>query len=107
MAKKARENAGKVLEKNKASIGASFPSGDSILGNFDSNGALVLTQEQSDAVQNLLGTIVYTQLSGTDAHTRASMWTGAQSTPFIGSKAATIDKVTEIGVSCPGLTHGS
>ena len=55
----------------------------------------------------VLGTIVYTQLSGTDAHTRASMWTGAQSTPFIGSKAATIDKVTEIGVACPGLTHGS
>ena len=49
---------------------ASFPSGDSTLGNFDSNGALVITQEQSDAVQNLLGTIVYTQLSGTDAHTR-------------------------------------
>lgn len=86
---------------------ASFPSGDSTLGNFDSNGALVITQEQSDAVQNLLGTIVYTQLSGTDAHTRASMWTGAQSTPFTGSKAATIDKVTEIGVACPGLTHGS
>ena len=45
--------------------------------------------------------------STTDNHTLATMWSGAQTTPFTAENAATIDRVTEIGIACPGLAHGS
>ena len=36
------------------------------------------------------------------------MWTGGESTKrFVAENAATIDKVTEIGIAAPGLAHGS
>ena len=41
-------------------------------------------------------------------HTRANAWTGGESTKtFVAENAATIDKVTEVGIAAPGLAHGS
>ena len=51
--------------------------------------------------------MAYSQWPGTDLRTLATMWSGAQATPFVAQNAATIDKVTEVGISAPGLAHGS
>ena len=86
---------------------ATLPAGGCMFNHFDAVGYITTTDEQNAQNMNLLGNIAYSEVVGTDLHTLASMWTGAQSTPFTAENAATIDKVTEIGVSSPGLAHGS
>ena len=83
------------------------PAGGCMFNHFDATGFITTTDQQNTLNTNLLGNIAYSEVVGTDLHTRASMWTGAQATPFVAEQAATIDKVTEIGVACPGLAHGS
>jgi hypothetical protein len=84
-----------------------LPAGASMFGQFDAVGVSILTVTQNTAFTNLLGTLAYSQWPGTDLRTLATMWSGAQATPFVAENAATIDKVTEVGISAPGLAHGS
>jgi hypothetical protein len=54
----------------------------------------------------LVGNVNY--FASVGDHTRASGWTGGVSTStFTAENAATIDKVTEVGIASPGLAHGS
>ena len=63
------------------------------------------TQEELDIAAQLLGS--YDYFDSQNNHTLAPLWSGAQTTPFTAENAATIDRVTEIGIACPGLAHGS
>ena len=86
---------------------ALLPAGGSMFGEFDAVGDITMSEGQNTAFQNLMGTLAYTQAVGTDLHTLATMWSGAQSTAFTAENVALIDRVSEIGISAPGLSHGS
>ena len=81
--------------------------GGSMFLHYDTVGTITSTQEQNDALTAMLGNMTYSQVVGTDLHTQATLWSGAQSTPFVAERAATIDKVTEVGIAAPGLAHSS
>jgi hypothetical protein len=68
---------------------------------YDTVGTIISTQEQNDALTAMLGNMVYSQVAGADLHTQATLWSGAQATPFTAERAATIDKVTEVGIAAP------
>ena len=79
--------------------------GSCLLGHYDSYNAADNTLDEENAIVAAFGNLAYGHVNM--KHTRAGAWSGARSTPFIAEAAATIDKVTEIGIACPGLTHGS
>eukprot|EP01043_Picozoa_sp_COSAG02_P088798 COSAG02_NODE_25864_length_647_cov_0.753650_1_plen_122_part_10 len=83
----------------------SFTAGTAVLGTYDGTGTQTNTPAELQQGIDLLGSWDY--YSTVDNHTLATMWSGAQTTPFTAEKAATIDRVTEIGIACPGLAHGS
>jgi hypothetical protein len=83
----------------------SFTAGTAVFGSYDATGTQTNTPAELQQGIDLLGSWDYYQTQ--DNHTLATMWTGAQTTPFTAEKAATIDRVTEIGIACPGLAHGS
>ena len=88
-----------------ANATAGNPVGTCLLGNYDASSVLTTTQDEQDFMAAVLGTYGY--FDTTNNHTRASLWAGAQTTPFVAERAATVDKVTEVGISAPGLSHGS
>lgn len=50
--------------------------------------------------------VLQSSVGGTTAALRASRWTG-QGPTHAASNAAQVDKVTEVGIAAPGLTHGA
>jgi hypothetical protein len=86
-------------------VSTSKVAGSSILGSYDASGDFTSSAGQIALMTALLGKFAYYNAQGNA--TLATMWSGAQSTAFTAENAATIDKVTEIGVSSPGLAHGS
>ena len=93
---------------------ANFPSfslptsgaGTCVLGNYDAGHNLTSNAAQLATMLSLVGNYQY--FSSSNDATRASFWTGGSSTAkFTAEKAATIDKVTEVGIAAPGLAHGS
>ena len=76
-----------------------------VFGTYNDSGVQTNSQAELDSPARLLGSWDYFDTE--DNHTLAVMWTGAQTTAFVAEKAATIDRVTEIGIACPGLAHGS
>lgn len=83
----------------------SFTAGTTVFGSYDGTGTQTNTPAELQQGIDLLGSWDY--YSTADNHTLATMWSGAQTTPFTAENAATIDRVTEIGIACPGLAHGS
>jgi len=77
-----------------------------VLGNYDAGHNLTSNAAQLATMLSLVGNYQY--FSSSNDATRASFWTGGSSTAkFTAEKAATIDKVTEVGIAAPGLAHGS
>lgn len=83
----------------------SFTAGTAVIGSYDGAGTQTNTPAELQQGIDLLGSWDYYQTQ--DNYTLATMWSGAQTTPFTAENAATIDRVTEIGIACPGLAHGS
>ena len=80
--------------------------GNCQIGKVNSAGANLNTAAEIAIIKQLIGNIDY--FASTGNHTRAGGWTGGLSTAnFTAENAATIDKVTEIGIAAPGLAHGS
>ena len=50
--------------------------------------------------------VIQAVFGGAGVHRRASRWSG-QGPTHVAAKAANVDKVTEIGVALPGITHGA
>ena len=76
------------------------------LGEYDSNGVNNNSAAEVTLMKLLVGNINY--FASVGDHTRAGGWTGGLSTAkFTAENAATIDKVTEVGIAAPGLAHGS
>jgi len=50
--------------------------------------------------------VLQSVLGGAGVHRRASRWSG-EGPSHIAANAANVDKVTEIGVALPGITHGA
>eukprot|EP01046_Picozoa_sp_COSAG06_P009626 COSAG06_NODE_505_length_14944_cov_17.290901_2_plen_457_part_00 len=76
------------------------------LGKFDANSLNTNSGAEIALMKLLVGNVNY--FASVGDHTRASGWTGGVSTStFTAENAATIDKVTEVGIAAPGLAHGS
>ena len=76
------------------------------IGKVNSAGGNINAASEVAIIKKLIGNIDYFESTGD--HTRAAGWTGGLSTAqFTAEKAATIDKVTEVGIAAPGLAHGS
>jgi hypothetical protein len=97
---------------------ANFPSfsiatsraGTCALGNYDAGHNLTSSAAQLATMLSLVGNYLenYQYFSSSNNPTRALYWTGGSSTTkFTAEKAATIDKVTEVGIAAPRLAHGS
>ncbi len=83
----------------------SFTAGTAVFGSYDGTGTQTNTPAELQQGIDLLGSWDYYQTQ--DNHTLATLWSGAQTTPFTAENAATIDRVTEIGIACPGLAQGN
>ena len=79
--------------------------GAAVLGSYDANGNFNGDAAQIALLEALLGKFAYYNATGNA--TRAALWSGAQSTAFTAENVASIDRVSEIGISAPGLSHGS
>ena len=79
--------------------------GASLLGTYDASAAFTSSTAQIAALEALLGKYAFYDAVGNA--TRAPLWSGAQSTAFTAENVALIDRVSEIGISAPGLSHGS
>ena len=69
-----------------------------VLGQGTGLPSAVFSSGQDTAVQSVFG--------GSTAAVRATRWTG-QGPTHTASDAAQVDKVTEVGIAAPGLTHGA
>ena len=79
--------------------------GASVIGAYDAAGNYTGDATQTAQLEALLGKFAYYDATGNA--TLATMWSGAQSTAFTAENVASIDRVSEIGISAPGLSHGS
>ena len=85
---------------------AAIVAGNCQIGKVNSGGTNINSVAEIAVIKQLIGNIDY--LASTGDHTRAAGWTGGLSTSqFTAENAATIDKVTEVGIAAPGLAHGS